>query len=61
MEEFTVYCPCCGKKLIIKNPGGAESPEVSFDTREPEHNSAGYKGKLEFGDFGESTAYVHET
>lgn len=49
MEEITIYCPCCGKKLIIKNLGGAESPEVSFDTREPEYKDAGYKGKLEFG------------
>ena len=49
MEEITIYCPCCGKKLIIKNHGGAESPEVSFDTREPEYKGAGYQGKLEFG------------
>ena len=49
MEEITIYCPCCGKKLIIKNLGGAESPEVSFDTREPAYKGAGYQGKLEFG------------
>ena len=49
MEEITIYCPCCGKKLIIKNLGGTEAPEVSFDTHEPEHASAGYKGELEFG------------
>ena len=49
MEEITIYCPCCGKKLIIKNLGGTEASEVSFDTHEPEHASAGYKGKIEFG------------
>ena len=49
MEEITIYCPCCGKKLIIKNLGGTEAPEVSFDTHEPEHASAGYNGKIEFG------------
>lgn len=49
MEEITIYCPCCGKKLIIKNLGVTEAPEVSFDTHEPEHASAGYMGKIEFG------------
>ena len=30
MEEITIYCPCCGKKLIIKNLGGDRSRRGFF-------------------------------